>query len=199
MRILEIWASANYGSFLSEGHNYIMYDYMHFVMIIYRCTPFPHHDLLCGQYIDHSTTVYIDDSVFNYTEANNRIIELDNNEIFRTGELTSCRWIVIYMICLSVYPQCNTETQALVPPCKDECLKYIDNVCSGNLALFHLSTVSFQLDEKLILDCSDPFRVFDSVHADVENCYNFTCKLIQYSYRVLYINYRNHLNLNFLM
>ena len=172
---------------------------MHFVMIICRCIFFPHHDLLCGQYIDNSTTVYIDDSVFNYTEVNNRIIELDSNESFGTGTITSCRWIVIYMICLSVYPQCDSETQALIPPCKDECLKYIDNVCSGNLDFLRISAVTVQLDEKLILDCSDPFREFDLVHADVENCYNFTCKLIQYSYRLLHMNFRNHLNLNFLM
>ena len=91
------------------------------------------------------------------------------------------------MICLSVYPQCNSETQELVPPCIDECLKYLD-LCSAQLGILYLSAVNVQPDEELILNCSDPFRGFDSVHVDVEKCYNFTCKLIQYSYRLLYIN-----------
>ena len=150
--------------------------------MIHRCVPFPHPDFLCGQYIDNSTTVYIDDSVFNYTEVNNRIIELDSYEVFGTGILNSCRWIVIYMICLSVYPQCNTETQVLIPPCINEC----DNVCSGNLAALTASAIFNQLDKKLILDCSDLFRVFDSVHVDAENCYNFSCKLTRHSYRLFY-------------
>ena len=150
------------------------------MILINRCVPFPHNDLLCGQYIDPSTAVYIDESVFNYTEVNNRIIELDNNEVtFGLGVLTSCRWIVMYMICLSVYPQCNNATQALIPSCIDECLEY-SNVCSGNTLGLRISSVSNQLDAKLILNCSDPFRVFDSIHADTENCYKFTCKLIQY-------------------
>ena len=141
---------------------------------MYRCVSFPHPDLLCGQYIDPSTTVYIDENIFNYTEVNNRIMELDNSGVvFGTGILTSCRWIVIYMICLSVYPQCNNATQALIPSCIDECVKY-SNVCSGNL----LSLRLLQMDENLVLDCSDPFRVFHSIHVDTENCYNFTCKLI---------------------
>ena len=163
-------------------------------MMIHRCVPFPHPDFLCSQYIDTSTTVYIDDSVFNYTEVNNRIIELDSNAVFGTGILTSCRWIAIYMICLSVYPQCNSEKQVLIPPCINECLKY-NNVCSGNLAPLSVSAILIQLDEKLILNCSDPFRVFDSVQVDVENCYNFSCKLIRHSYRFLGMNFRNHLNL----
>ena len=150
------------------------------MILIYRCVPFPHPDFLCGQYIDPSTTVYIDENVFNYTEVNNRIIELDNiGGVFGRGTINSCRWIVMYMICLQVYPQCNNATQALIPSCVDECLKY-SNVCSGHLLSLRSSAISNELDEKLILDCFDPFRLFDSIHVDTENCYNFTCKLIQY-------------------
>ena len=155
-------------------------------LLIYRCVPFPHPDLLCGQYIDPSTTVYIDENVFNYTEVNDRIIELDNNELFGPGVINSCRWIVIYMICLQVYPQCNNAAQALIPSCIDECLKY-SNVCDGNLLSLRVSGISIPLDTTLILDCSDPFRLFDSIHVDTENCYNFTCKLIQYNYTGLKI------------
>ena len=149
------------------------------MILIYRCVPFPHPDLLCGQYIDPSTTVYIDENVFNYTEVNNRIIELDNSEVFGEGDIRPCRWIIIYMICLQVYPQCNNTTQALIPSCVDECLRY-SNVCRGNLVIFHSYATRNQL-ERLILNCSDPFRVFDSIHVDTENCYNFTCKLIHYT------------------
>ena len=150
------------------------------MILIYRCVPFPHPDLLCGQYIDPSTTVYINESVFNYTEVNNRIIELDNAATFGLGTLNSCRWIVMYMICLQVYPQCNNATQALIPSCIDECLKYSDVSCRRNLNGLRFSVISNELNEKLILDCSDPFRLFDSIHVNTENCYNFTCKLIQY-------------------
>ena len=149
------------------------------MILIYRCVPFPHPDFLCGQYIDPSTTVYIDENVFNYTEVNNRIILLDNSHVFSGGIISPCRWIIIYMICLQVYPQCNNATQALIPSCVDECLKY-SNVCSEVLVGFRTLSISNQLDGKLNLDCSDPFRLFDSIHVDTENCYNFTCKLIQY-------------------
>ena len=77
---------------------------------------------------------------------------------------------------ISTMQQCNTSIDTF---CIDECLKYSDVSCRGNLAGLHLS--DNQLDEKLILDCSDPFRVFDSIHVDTEKCYNFTCKLIQYT------------------
>ena len=145
--------------------------------LIYRCVPFPHPDLLCDQYIDPSTTVYIDENIFNYTEVNNRIIELDNGGIIGRGILNSCPWILMYMICLQVYPQCNNATQALIPSCIDGCLKY-SNVCSRHLTALRSSAISNELDEKLILDCFDPFRLFDSIHVDTENCYNFTCKLM---------------------
>ena len=147
------------------------------MILIYRCVPFPHPDLLCGQYINPSTTVYIDENVFNYTEVNNRIIELDNNGTFGEGVTNSCRWTVMYMICLQVYPQCNNATQALIPSCIDECLEY-NTACFGSLLGLLRPNIPNPLNAKLILNCSDPFRLLDSIHVNTENCYNFTCKLI---------------------
>jgi len=140
--------------------------------------------LFCDQYIHTSTTVYIDPNVFNYTEANNRIIEIDNNNILSKGEKDSCRWIVMYMICLSIYPQCNITTQALVPPCMEDCLKYTDSngTCGETIERFLFTALAKvnnnPLDEKLVLKCSTPFRAFSSVNIDSENCYNFSCKLL---------------------
>ena len=159
-----------------------MYVCMYYVLVPfvlhYRCVPFPHSHLLCGQYIDASTMVYIDPNVFNYTEANNRIIQLDNGLAFGLGTINSCRWIVIYTVCLSIYPHCNISTQKLVPPCTDDCLEYI-NRCSGNIR--GLTAVARSDNDSLemlfVLNCSDPFKAFDSVNVDAENCYNFTCKL----------------------
>ena len=152
--------------------SYLIIAHYMWLILIYRCVPFPHPDLLCGQYIDPSTTVYIDKNVFNYTEVNNRIIELDNyGRAFGPGILNSCQWIAMYMICLQVYPQCNNVTQALIRSCIDECLNY-SCVCDRSLRSLYVS------DAKLILDCSDPFRLFDSIHVNTENCYHFTCKLI---------------------
>jgi len=150
-----------------------------------RCVPFPHSHLFCGQYIDASTVVYIDNNVFNYTEANNRIIELDNNDISGPGIMNSCRWIVLYMICISIYPQCNITTKALVPPCMEDCLKYTDlnGICGGNIRTLLLIAMdrldSNSLDKNLVLNCSAPFRAFSSVNIDSGNCYNFNCKLFK--------------------
>lgn len=148
----------------------------------FRCVPFPHSHLFCGQYIDRSTMVYVDANVymFNYTEANNRIIELDSGIAFGSGKGNSCRWIVMYMICLSIYPHCNITTQALVPPCMNDCLKYTEDICRGNILSFTFiaNLNNNPVDEKLVLNCSTPFRAFNSVSVDTENCYNFSCKLI---------------------
>ena len=122
--------------------------------------------------------IYIDYNVFNYTEANNEIIKLDNGVAFGTGNLNSCRWIVMYTICLSIYPHCNVTTQSLLPPCMDNCLEYND-MCSGNSVSLQLlaKKTNFSHLESYILNCSAPFRAFDSVSVDTENCYNFSCKL----------------------
>ena len=123
--------------------------------------------------------VYIDPNVFNYTEANNRITELDNKEVFSTGRETSCRWIIIYIACLSIYPHCNIITQSLVPPCFDDCMEYNATRCRDFVALtVFVMNSNNPLDETFIFNCSAPFRAFGSVSIDTRNCYDFNCKLI---------------------
>ena len=136
--------------------------------------------MFCGQYIDINTVVHIDHNAFNYTKANERLMELDNSKIF--GVTVSCRWITIYMSCLSIYPRCNITTQALVAPCMNNCLNYI-NRCNDVTHISSILTASAMLDnnpldEKFILNCSAPFRIFGSVNIDTDNCYEFNCKLI---------------------
>ena len=146
------------------------------IVIIYRCMPFPHAHLLCGQYVENDTVVYIDPNVFNYTEANNRIKELDDIEVF--GKVVSCRWRTLYMICLSIYPRCNVTTQALLPPCTDDCLYYASKCGRHSMTLQAL--VSLNIDDVtsfFYLNCSAPFRAFSSPNVDTENCYSFNRKL----------------------
>ena len=150
---------------------YVEFDTTHFNFL--RCVPFPHSHLFCGQYIDANTTVYIDDNVYNYTEENNRLLELDNNLIF--GVTTACRWITLYTSCLSIYPHCNIITQALVAPCMNDCLNYT-TLCDNTTSIFTILTSS--ADTHFILNCSTPFRVFPSVDVDTDNCYEFNCELI---------------------
>ena len=128
--------------------------------------------------------VYIDPNVFNYTEANNKIIELEDGAAFSPGIVNSCRWILMYTVCLSIYPHCNISTQKLLSPCIEDCLKYV-NRCRDNF--FLLTTVVMLADnpleidlELLVLNCSAPFRAFGSVNIDIdtENCYYFNCKLV---------------------
>ena len=140
-----------------------------------RCVLFPHSNLHCGRYINASTMVYIDPNVFNYTEANNRIGELDSVEGLGGG---SCRLITTYTFCISVYPHCNNATQALVPPCMDDCLQFSDFCGLTQLLIFttipNLDPDS--LDGQLLLSCSDPYRLFDVTINNTENCFNFNCK-----------------------
>ena len=146
--------------------------------MIYRCIPFPHSHLLCGEYIDASTMVYVDYSIFNYTEANIAVAEFNNNGLLnRPKTIKSCPWIVLYSICLSIYPHCNNTTQALIPPCKDDCLKYT-TMCKDNTDLFEAAIMTGRglLKEKYQLNCSVPFRAFDSVNVD--DCSDFNCKLV---------------------
>ena len=150
--------------------------YLHYMCIkIYRCVLFPHSNLHCGQYISTDTVVYIDPNVFNYTEANNRIAELEND-----GIEGSCRWIILYTFCLSIYPHCNITTQALVPPCIDDCMEYSDLCDLSRFLVFTIIPLQDRnaLDAQFLLSCSDPFRAFSSVINDTENCFNFSCKLI---------------------
>ena len=126
--------------------------------------------------------VYIDPNIFNYTETNNKIIELEEGAVFSAGIVNSCRWILMYTACLSIYPHCNINTQKLLSPCIDDCLEYA-NRCGDNFNI--LTTVIMFVDNPLeidlelfVLNCSAPFRAFGSVDIDTENCYNFNCKLI---------------------
>ena len=137
--------------------------------------PFPHAHLLCGQYIENNTVVYIDPNVFNYTEANNRIKELDDNELF--GVRVSCRWRTLYMICLSIYPRCNVTTQTLLPPCMDDCLHYTSKCDRYSMTLQAFISFSDDLTSLFYLNCSAPFRSFSSPNVDTENCYNFNREL----------------------
>ena len=124
--------------------------------------------------------VYIDPNVFNYTEANNRITEINNEKLeFTTDRTTSCQWIITYTACLSIYPRCNIITQSLVPPCMDDCLEYAVR-CRQRLKGFTIavSHSNNPLDEIFLFNCSAPFRAFGSVSIDTKNCYNFNCKLI---------------------
>ena len=161
----------------------IIYDHIFVIFIIYnsanhRCIPFPHSHLFCGQYITASTMVYIDYSVFNYIEANNKVIELDNIEVF--GIFSSCRWIRLYMVCISLYPRCNITTQALVSPCMNDCLKYTNRCYNDNNVFKGLTAAAARGLPYLILNCSVPFKLFSLVSVDTDNCYDFNCKLSIY-------------------
>ena len=136
--------------------------------------------MLCGQYINASTLVYLDSSVFNYTEVNNMIKRFDSDQFFT--ETGSCRWTALYMICLSIYPQCNNETKVLVPPCEDNCL-YHTTRCAYIGRALQIPAISNDLILLFILNCSNPFRAFNSYGSsnynanNSDNCYNFGCKL----------------------
>ena len=121
--------------------------------------------------------VHIDPNVFNYTEANNRLLELSVNGTNGAG---SCRPIREYTFCLSIYPRCNGTTQALVPPCMEDCMEYSDLCDLTRFFVFpdipDLNRDS--LDAMFLLPCSNPYRAFSSVIVDTENCFNFSCKLI---------------------
>ena len=83
------------------------------------------------------------------------------------------------MSCLSIYPRCNITTQALLPPCEDDCLEYT-NICDDRIkSSVFLSSSDNPFDTKFILTCSAPFRAFSSVASvDTDKCYNFSCKLM---------------------
>ena len=137
--------------------------------------------MFCGDYVDASTPVYIDHNIFNYTEANKVLKRLDDEKLF--GILTRCRWVSLNMSCLSIYPRCNITTQALLPPCEDDCLEYAKTCKHVHLyeILYHaaLFTDNPLHYTRLILNCSSPFKAFGSLtNVDKDKCYNFSCKLI---------------------
>ena len=144
-----------------------------------RCLPFPHSHLFCGQFIDASTIVYIDPSAINYAEMNNAIEDADNRGIFGFDVVVgnSCSEQLPYMICQSVYPRCNSTTQALLPVCKNNCLDYTEMCEYGfkNLSQMAISENN-SLWEQLVFNCSDQFRMLSSVNVEAEECYNFYCK-----------------------
>ena len=134
--------------------------------------------MYCGQYIDASTVVYIDPNAYNYTEVNDVIRLASDDGIFGDGimiDVHSCMKQLPYMICQSVYPRCNSTTQALLPVCVDDCVAKI-NMCIPAITLAALETSAFLLHplfEMISINCTDQFRAFGSVPVDSENCYNY--------------------------
>ena len=137
--------------------------------------PFPHSHLYCGQYIDASTVVYIDPNVFNYTELNDAIRMASDAGIFGDRiviNANTCIKQLPYMICQSVYPRCNSTTQALLPVCVDDCITKIE-MCAFAIPALETSAFLHPLFEALIINCTDQFRAFGSVPVDSESCYNY--------------------------
>ena len=155
----------------------LMYNYFS----LCRCLPFPHSHLFCGQYIDVSTVVYTDPNTINYTEMNNAIEDAYNRGTFGFNVVAgnSCSKQLPYMICQSVYPRCNSTTQALLPVCNNNCLNYTEMCEDGfrNLTQMAVSENN-SLWEHLVYNCSDQFRMLSSVTVDSEECYDFYSKLI---------------------
>ena len=143
-----------------------------------RCLPFPHSHLFCGQFIDASTIVYIDPIAINYTEMNNAIEDADNRGIFGFDVMVgnSCSEQLPYMICQSVYPRCNSTTQALLPVCVDDCIAKTDT-CSSAITALETSASLHPLYEMLTINCTDQFKAFGSVPVDSESCYNYYGKV----------------------
>lgn len=105
------------------------------------------------------------------------------------GTTRSCRWITLYMICLSIYPRCDNTTQALIPPCMNDCLEYTAKCTVQVIAIEVFNINDNELDELLILNCSALFRAFDSVNVDTENCYNFSCEFTWIGLRIMLVIY----------
>ena len=141
---------------------------------LFRCIPFPHSHLYCGQYIDASTVVYIDPIVFNYTEINDAIRMASNTGIFgdRIINGDSCIKQVPYMICQYVYPRCSNTTQALLPVCVDDCVEKTE-MCAFYVTALESSASLNPLFGELVINCTNQFAGFGSVTVDSENCYNY--------------------------
>ena len=161
-----------------KGLCFIILVYDYFVSqccTLFRCLPFPHSHLYCGQYIDASTVVYIDPTVFNYTELNDAIRMASDAGIFGDRiviNANTCIKQLPYMICQSVYPRCNSTTQALLPVCVDDCVTKIE-MCAFAITALETSVFLHPLFEALIINCTDQFRAFGSVTVDSESCYNY--------------------------
>ena len=123
--------------------------------------------------------VYIDPNVYNYTEVNDAIRLASDDGIFGDGIVTdvhSCMKQLPYMICQSVYPRCNSTTQALLPVCVDDCIAKTDT-CSSAITALETSASLHPLYEMLAINCTDQFRTFESVTVDSESCYNYYGKV----------------------
>ena len=122
--------------------------------------------------------VYIDPNVYNYTEVNDAIRMASDAGIFGDRIVTdvhSCMKQFPYMICQSVYPRCNSTTQALLPVCVDDCIAKTDT-CSSAITALETSASLHPLYEMLTINCTDQFRAFGSVPVDSESCYNYYSK-----------------------
>ena len=144
---------------------------------LFRCVPFPHSHLFCGQYISASTVVYIDSSVNNYTDLNRAIKLASDGGVF--GVLNETFNICIrqlpYMVCQYVYPRCNSTTKVLLPVCTDNCAEMIE-MCKFGFNSLAVTNFVDSLFEVLIINCTNQFKIFGSVTSDPESCYNFYCK-----------------------
>ena len=134
--------------------------------------------MYCGQYIDADKIVHVDTNFFNYTELNNVledvIVMIDDPSV-----KTPCRWQVPYMICQSMYPQCDNRAQAVVPVCMDNCLNYTQLCGTWFIDLQMIANVVVDpLVQLFVLNCSDQFQHFQSITVDTgpNNCYNFYCE-----------------------
>ena len=119
--------------------------------------------------------IYIDPTVFNYTELNDAIRMASDAGIFGDRiviNANTCIKQLPYMICQSVYPRCNSTTQALLPVCVDDCVTKIE-MCAFAITALETSVFLHPLFEALIINCTDQFRAFGSVTVDSESCYNY--------------------------
>ena len=119
--------------------------------------------------------IYIDPNVFNYTELNDAIRMASDAGIFGDRiviNANTCIKQLPYMICQSVYPRCNSTTQALLPVCVDDCVTKIE-MCAFAITALETSVFLHPLFEALIINCTDQFRAFGSVTVDSESCYNY--------------------------
>lgn len=122
--------------------------------------------------------VYTDPNIFNYAELNDVIRTASDGGIFSFDIVidgNSCMKQLPYMICQSVYPRCNSTTQALLPVCTDHCTQMI-RMCEFGFIALNTSAFINPLFEVFVIDCTNQFRAFGSVTVDSESCYHFYCK-----------------------
>jgi len=127
--------------------------------------------------------VYVDPNVFNYTELNDAIKIANDSGLYGDRLVidpggNSCIKQIPYMICQSVYPRCNSTTQALLPVCTSNCMKNFDSCSFAFNALSVSNAINVNpIFELLIINCTNQFRAFESVSVDSANCYSLYGKL----------------------